>query len=119
MIILRTIKEALSGMGFGSNHRPFNKIQLKIAFIFISSIITHCIYLFHGSKTPKQYMDAILMTSEPTFIFIAFLSSIYQMENISRFIDMLEKVVEKRKLNVEIIKINLASIGIDMKTNLI
>lgn len=99
MNIFQTIKPSLFKLGIGLNQRPFNKNQIKFTLLASLFITLLYIYLFHGDKTYKQYMDAIFMSTEGTFIFIAFLSSIFQMTNISLYIDVVEKTVEKRKFN--------------------
>lgn len=97
MEIFRKINKSLFELGLGPNQRRFNEIQIKFILQAQLFIILLSIYLFHGDKTYKQYMDAIYMTTEGMLTFIAFLSSIFQMENISLYIDMLEKTIEKRE----------------------
>lgn len=96
MEIFRKIKKSLAELGLGLIQHPFNEVQMKFILKAILLDTLLCIYLFHGDKTYKQYMDSIFMTSEGTLIFIAYLSSIFQMANLSLYINMLEEIVGKR-----------------------
>lgn len=99
MEIFRKINRSLSELGLGPNQHPFNEVQIKFILKAILLDTLLCIHLFHGDKTYKQYMDSIFMTSEGTLFFIAFLSSIFQMANLSLYINMLDEIVAKREIN--------------------
>lgn len=97
MQVFLIIKTELSKLGFGQNQRPFNKPQLMYTLKAVTFIISLWVNLFAGPKTSKDYMNAILITTEGTLIFAAFFCSIPQKANIFRLIDMVEKMTEERK----------------------
>lgn len=122
MKIFELNKKNLSILGLGSDQRPFNKIQLKYTLKSIALITMLYIYLFYEAKTTKECMDAFLMLTEGMLIFLAFFCSFHQMANISRFIDMIEKMTEKREfyvfeLNV-LMKISTFIKSITLKTSI-
>lgn len=78
MIILQTMQRSAPELGFGLNQRPFNNIQLKYIFTFLTCMIMQFIYLVHVANTPEEFMDVIYIITEGTLATVAYLSTIFQ-----------------------------------------
>lgn len=95
MKIFQTIEKNLESGGFIRNQRPFNptqtehivKIMLFMAMLFI--------YLGLEAKTPRQYMDSILMSTVGTLCTIAYISQIFKYANLFELIDDTEQLVNE------------------------
>lgn len=94
-----TIEKNLTKLGLGLNQRPINGIQFRIILYAMLSCVSFNMYLFHEANTSKEYMDAILITTEGMLIFTAYFSSIPQMANISHLLGWHEKMTETREFD--------------------
>lgn len=98
MKILQTIEKSMESGGFIRNQRPFNRTQSEHFMKMLSFLAMLFIYLGCEASTPRQYMDAILLSTVGTLGTIAYLSQVFKYATVFQLIDDIERVVNASEL---------------------
>lgn len=76
---------------------PFDRQHVNRTIRDSLTVILHCVYLFHGAKSIKEYINSIYMSTAAISIFLSTLNSIYKSEQVYRFFDKFEDFINASK----------------------
>lgn len=97
--MFQSIKTGLEVLRFSANPsaHPFDRVHFYQTVRSILAVIFQCVYLFYGTKSLREFINAIYMTAASIALFLSFLNTIYNSEQMYRFLDKFEHFINARK----------------------
>lgn len=95
MKIFQTIQKKLANVGFARDQNALNRTQLEFIFKGYFLFFLFGMYPLRVASAPNEYLDWIFMSTSGILIYLSYMSIIFEMRTIFRFIDGAEEAINE------------------------
>lgn len=100
MKLFQSIQKSFSLLGISQNQSRFNDRMLLAASIFSAGTTLNIVFVFTGTKTFREFTDAVYVACATAVFLICFAKIVFKMDKLFKLIDFIENIVDKSKLKM-------------------